>query len=99
MTMRLGAHLRGAHLQRVVVDEARVAQQALLGGPGLHRLDDEADEAVALAAHARHHRAAVDGHAAGVTPKRAASTMACAASAAAISSLLGMQPTRAQVVP
>jgi hypothetical protein len=34
-----------------------------------------------------------------MTPKRAAPATACAASAAAISSLLGIQPTRAQVVP
>ncbi|KFB69598.1 MAG: hypothetical protein CAPSK01_000657 [Candidatus Accumulibacter vicinus] len=33
------------------------------------------------------------------TPKASACLAACAASAAAISSLLGMQPTRAQVVP
>ena len=62
---------------------------------------DEADEAVALALDARHHGLAVDVDRAvaarGRTPAKRST--ACAASAAAISSLLGMQPTRAQVVP
>jgi hypothetical protein len=38
-------------------------------------------------------------HARPFTPKRPACRAECATSAAAISSLLGMQPTRAQVVP
>jgi hypothetical protein len=100
MTMRCACtHLRRAHLQGVVIDEARVAHQPLLGRPALHGVDHEADEAVAFAAHTRHHGAAIDRRRPGHDAEARRPATACAASAAAISSLLGMQPTRAQVVP
>ncbi len=46
--------------QRVRVDEARMPLPALGGRPLLHGVEDKTDKAVALAAHARHHGAAVD---------------------------------------
>lgn len=58
----LRANLRFAHLQAVVVDEARVARQPVLGRPALHGVNDEADKTIPFTAHTRHHGAAVDGH-------------------------------------
>ena len=89
-----------ADFERPVVDEARVAADAVGFGNRGHAVEHEADEAVALALHARHHRRAVDAHrAVGLQAELGPLPTACAASAAAMSSLLGMQPTRAQVVP
>ncbi len=68
-------------------------------GIALDALQHEAHEAVALALHARHHLATVDARRAGVHAEPWARSTACAASAAAMSSFDGMQPTRAQVVP
>ncbi len=66
----VGQHARvTAHVERVVVDEARVALQPMPGRPVLHGFDDETDEAVALAAHAVHHRRAVDDQATAVHAK------------------------------
>jgi hypothetical protein len=48
--------------QRAIVDEVRVAADVIRLRDRVHAFDHEADEAVALALHARHHRAAVDGH-------------------------------------
>ena len=49
-----------ADLQQPVVDEPRMADQAVIGGHCLHAVHHEAHEAVALAFQALHDRAAVD---------------------------------------
>ena len=76
-------------------------EQPLRGGNLLDAVEDEADEAVALAPQAPQHRAAVDPDAGRHVRcrTRRPTRRACAASAAATSSFDGMQPTRAQVVP
>jgi hypothetical protein len=87
-----------ADLQRVVVDEARVALQPVRLRPLLDGVDTKPTKRSRSRApgpsrpRRRPQRAAVHAEAPGLA-------MPCAASAAAISSLLGMQPTRAQVVP
>ncbi len=93
--------VRAVDVERAVVDEAGVAADAVGLGNRLDAVEHEADEAVALALDARHHRPAVDRDRAfeAQAELRPLLRGACAASAAAISSLLGMQPTRAQVVP
>ena len=55
----LGLHTHGPHLQGVVVDEAGVTLQPVFFRPVVDGVDDKADKAVALAAHTRHHGAAV----------------------------------------
>ena len=88
-------------VERAVVDETRVAADAVRRRDRVDAFEHEADEAVALALHARHHRLAVDSRRVPSRrrPNSGQRSRPCAASAAAISSLLGMQPTRAQVVP
>ena len=51
---------RVADCERRVRDEARMAMELVRSGQRIDALRDEADEAVALALHARHYRAAVD---------------------------------------
>jgi len=86
-------------LQQPVVDEAYVANQPVRFRQRVDTVHDEADEAVALAAHAIHGRLAVYPHPSTRTPNASAWLAACAASAAAISSFDGMHPTLAHVVP
>ena len=90
-----------SHLQRVVVEKAGVAAQRVRCGDGIDALEHEPDEAVTLALDPRHDGAAVDLDAcrSARSPNSGHRAAACAASAAAISSLLGMHPTRAHVVP
>ncbi len=89
-----------ADLEAVVVDEVGVSGQAMRPPESPRpprarsRRSSRADRAPAAITSRPSIRAAP-----AWTPNTGASRTACAASAAAISSLLGMQPTRAQVVP
>jgi hypothetical protein len=105
-----GARARGDHdgagndahsvdVERVLVDEAGVTANAIRFRNALNALQHESHEAIALAAHAVHHLASVDAGRAGMDPEARCAFHAWAASAAAMRSFDGMQPTRAHVVP
>ena len=88
------------HAQHGVRHEARLATDLVLGGNILHAVQHEADETVALALDAIHDRLAIGADLAfHAHAERIGMHRGMRASAAAISSLDGMQPTRAQVVP
>jgi hypothetical protein len=55
-----GLDASAVHVQRVRVEQARAPEQPRGFGPAVHGLVDEADEAVAFAAHAGHDGPAVD---------------------------------------
>ena len=100
MTTALARHARAvdvelARARRSARGRAAGASAGISSTPS----SDEPDEAVALAPDAVHDRARRRPRPSACTPNGPACRAWCAASAAAMSSLLGMQPTRAHVVP
>lgn len=80
-------------------NKTRMATQFFFVRDGVDAVEHEADKTVALAAHLAITCLPSMRTGPGCTPKAGAAAAAWAASAAAIKSLLGMQPTLAQVVP